>query len=187
MPLHIEDEHTEKEREVHPAGLRPATCLFVEDVGLQKVEYNGAEKIQRKGLFLWETSARKKDGSPFLILLNRTLSTFKEAKLRKEIQGLIGKDLTDEEAKKFDWDISGTSGLLNFSHKTEAGKTYANVSSMAPLMEGMAAYIPVTSSQPDWFKKIVSEAKAKSLTQAEAVNTVLNENVPPHSEDDLPF
>ncbi len=182
MALHIQDE--QGPREIHPAGLRQGACIAVEDVGLQKTNYQGAEKIQRKGFFLWETTARKEDGSPFLILISRTLSTFKESKLRKDVEGLLGRKMSEEEAKTFDWDISGKVGLLNFIHNENDGKTYANVSSMAPLMDGMAAYVPITTAQPDWFKKIVSEARAKAVTVGEAASKTA---APPHGEDDLPF
>lgn len=168
-------------REKHPAGMVQAVLIAVEDIGIQKGEYQGKPKNRRKIVLLWETSKKQADGTPFLIWNTYTASMGDNANLRADLEGWNGSPFTTEELKAFDVDtFIGRNCLLNIVH-SENGK-YANIAGITPVMEGMADLKPVNTSIPDGIKKWLDKKRSEAVPLEAAPGSA-----PPHSEDDLPF
>jgi hypothetical protein len=76
-----------------------------------------------------------KDGRPFAIFKNYTLSWSEKANLRLDLQSWRGKAFTQEEMRKFDLkNVLGAWCMLNVIERAgQNGKTYSNVDSVAPV------------------------------------------------------
>ena len=147
-----------------PTGLQQAVCYGEWDLGWQKVEWEGKEKIMHKlmlGFELKETiESGEYEGKRFCVFKKYTALLSDKATLRKDLESWRGREFTKDELKGFDiGNVVGKGCMLNITHKEANGKTYVNISSISPLMKGMENMIPENSSvTPDWIKKIQGEA-----------------------------
>ncbi len=177
MPIYIEN--NDKPRELHPPGMTQAVCIGVEDIGLQKSSFQGADKIQRKVVFLWETTKKDASGHPFIMSKKYTASMFDKANLRKDLEGWAGKKFTDEQAKKVDVELfKGRNCLLNIVHSDD--EKYANIAGITPVMEGMPPIKP-TGNVPDGLKKWLDKMRSEAVEPMDS-----HEEPPPHDADDMP-
>jgi len=86
-----------------PAGLQPAVCTGIIDLGTQKVTFQGQEKQQRKIRILFELLDEKQaDGRPFTISKKYTLSMSDRANLKADLEGWRGRPFTPDDFDKFD-------------------------------------------------------------------------------------
>lgn len=176
MAIIIEEEQRGP-KELHPAGLTQAVCVEIIDLGLQRSEYQGKEKVQRKVLFVWETSEKMEGGSPFLLTKKYTASMWDKANLRADLEGWAGKKFTEEQSRSFDIEVfKGRNCLLNIVH-SDNGK-YANIEGITPLMNGMTKIVPVLTDLPDGIKKWVEKMRSEAVKPADGKT--------PHPDDDLP-
>lgn len=140
-----------------PAGNHIAVCYRVIDLGTQRVEYKGEEKHQRKVLISWEIPDEKMDdGRPFTIGQKFTWSMSEKANLRKTLESWRGVPFkeTDFGPGGFDiMNIIGVGCMLNVVHATNAGKTYANIASVAKLPKGITAPGPTNARNFVWLSK----------------------------------
>lgn len=182
MPLYAKA-NPDTPKEMPPAGLLQAVCVFVEDLGLQKTEYKGQVKVQHKIVVIWEIDDREgamEDGRRFMISKRYTLSLFQQAQLRKDLETWRGKAFTPEEEAGFDVErLIGVNCLLNVMHEENGGRTYANIKGVMPLKSGMEKIQPVATEVPKW----VAEARLKAVQPDNTPPSA----PPPHTEDDLPF
>ena len=129
--------------EVTPAGLHLARCYRIVDVGTQKSEYMGQVKFQHKIMIGWEILGtdeqgqpiRMKDGRPFAMFKNYTLSWSEKATLRSDLQSWRGKPFTQEELRRFDLKtVLGAYCMLNvIERQGNDGKMYVNVAGVSPV------------------------------------------------------
>jgi hypothetical protein len=136
-------ENTVRDFENCPPGLHLSRCYRIIDLGTQRSEYKGQVKTLHKIMFAWEIHGfdedgkdlRMKDGRPFAIFKNYTLSWSDKANLRNDLQAWRGKPFTDEEMRKFDLkNVLGAWCMLNIIHRTgESGGIYANVNGITPV------------------------------------------------------
>jgi hypothetical protein len=116
-----------------------ARCIAAIGLGTHPNTHPDAKAGAMKAelMLIWELSDLMEDGKPFTINWRGTLSLGKNANLTTRIlQPWRNKDFTDEEKAGFDlMKVVGVPGLLTVKHK---GK-YANVGSLIPLPEAMAA------------------------------------------------
>jgi len=118
-------------------------CVDVIDYGLITVEYQGRKKQQHKIGVVWQVEAKMDDGRPFTVRKRYTLTLDERGTLRKDLQSWRGVPFTDEELKGFDVEkLIGANCLLNVTHATRDGKTYANVDAIMPLHKGMPKLAP---------------------------------------------
>ena len=179
MPIIIEN--NDKPRELHPAGMTQGVCIGVYDIGLQATNFQGVEKVQRKVIFLWETTKKDSGGSPFIMAKKYTASMFDKANLRKDLESWNGKKYTDEQAKKVDIELfNGKNGLLNIVHSDD--EKYANVAGITPLMEGMPPIKATITTLPDGLKKWIDKMRSEAVEPMEAGHQA----PPPHGDDDMP-
>ena len=138
-----------------PEGTHLAILYRVMNLGTRLQEYMGKPKEHKDTLvtltfeFPNERSkftAKNEDGTeeevdkPLVLSREFTLSMGPKSNLRPFVEGIIGVKLLDEEAYAFDLeDLVGKSCLVTVNHRESKtnGKTYANVTSTAPLMRGM--------------------------------------------------
>jgi hypothetical protein len=85
---------------------------------------------------------------PFVVGSKLTFSMGSKANLRKIVEGIIGVTLLDHEAEAFDIEqLLGKACLVNIKNTTKGDKTYTNIETTTPLMEGMVAkeaFNPIT-------------------------------------------
>jgi hypothetical protein len=214
MSFVVEDKGGDFER--CPQGMHLARCYRIIDLGTQKSEYMGQVKYLHKVMLGWEihgmnddgTPIKMKDGRPFAIFKNYTLSWSEKANLRLDLQSWRGKAFTQEEMRKFDLkNVLGAFCMLNIIERPgQDGKTYTNVNGVTPVpamikQNGLPAAVNVNEmfnlQEPDWVmfekfsdnlkKKIISSPEfekakggAKTAQQAPAASTV-------EEDDDIPF
>jgi hypothetical protein len=204
--------------EATPAGMHLGRCYRIIDLGTQKSEYLGQVKTLRKVMLGWEIHAqdddgnplRMKDGRPFGMFKNYTLSWAEKANLRADLQSWRGKPFSQEEMRRFDLKtILGAWCMLNVIEKQgNDGKMYVNVTGITPVpsmikQAGMPA--PVNKNEvfmiesPDMEifqtfsdnlkKKIMGSPEWDKLhgKQASAQRTHAVPKPAPLDDDDIPF
>lgn len=183
-----------------PAGAHVARCCWVIDLGTQRSER--FQKDQEKVLLGWELPEElitegDRVGEPYFISQRYTLSLNEKATLRQHLESWRGKAFTEAELDAFDLrNVLDKACTLGITHKTNGEKTYANVSSVSPLMKGMTARprinplllydlakpdAGVFAKMPEWLQKLVSESR-----EAKGQSVPQQEDPPTHSDDDEP-
>ena len=130
-------------REVCPSGNHLARCYRIVDLGTQKKEFKGTVKYLHEITLYWEIHGTDdngkpmlmKDGRPFGIFKNYTMSWASLANLRIDLQAWRGKPFTDEELRRFDLKtILDQWCMLNvIQNKAMNGNTYANIKGITPV------------------------------------------------------
>jgi hypothetical protein len=142
MSFYVEDKGGDFER--CPSGMHLARCYRIIDLGTQKSEYMGQTKYLHKVMLGWEihgthddgTPIKMKDGRPFAIFKNYTLSWSEKANLRLDLQSWRGKPFTQEEMRKFDLkNVLGAWCMLNVIERPgkNDNKIYTNVDGVTPV------------------------------------------------------
>jgi len=214
MSFIVENTFQEFER-VNP-GLHLARCYRVIDLGTQKTNYKGQMKMTRQVMISWEILGsddtgqpiRMKDGRPFMISRNFTLSWAESSNLRASLQSWRGRPFSQEERRRFDLkNILGAWCMLNVIEKTAEGdKTYSRVENITPV-PGMIKQAglpqPVNEAQmftlqsPDWgvFEKLGQGIKNKIMASPEYAKAKAPKSdyddsdfqATPNDEDEMPF
>lgn len=214
MSFYVEDKGGNFER--CPPGMHLARCYRIIDLGTQKSEYMGQTKYLHKIMLGWEIHGtddsgqplRMKDGRPFAIFKNYTLSWSEKANLRLDLQAWRGKPFTQEEMRKFDLkNVLGAWCMLNIIETDRDGKTYTNVNGVTPVpsiikQSGMPAEVNKKElfnlSDPDMemFQGFSDNLKAKIQSSPEwqklqgktaAPEPAKARSVPEEDSDDIPF
>jgi hypothetical protein len=141
MSFIVEDKGGNYER--CPAGMHLGRCYRIVDLGTQKSEYMGQVKYLHKIMVGWEIhgtddsgkAIQMRDGRPFAIFKNYTLSWSEKANLRLDLQSWRGKAFTQEEMRKFDLkNVLGAWCMLNVIERAgQNGNVYANVDGITPV------------------------------------------------------
>ena len=128
-----------------PAGLQLARCYGVFDTGTHHDTMY--DKDKRECVVVFEVPSVRikiqKEGEeekdlPRAISQKYTISLHEKANLRKHLESWRGRAFTTEELAGFDLkNIVDKPCLLNIIHNTPADVTYANISTITPLMTGM--------------------------------------------------
>lgn len=126
-----------------PTGAHLARCYRIVDLGTQKSEYMGEVKHLHKIMLGWEVHGvddngkplTTKDGRPFAMFKNYTLSWSEKANLRLDLQSWRGKAFDQEEMRKFDLKtVLGAWCMLNVIERPGTnGNIYANVNGVTPV------------------------------------------------------
>jgi hypothetical protein len=78
-------------------------CFRVIDLGTQREEYQGEQKIANRVLVSWELpNELMADGRPFAVSRFYTNSLHEKAALRKDLEAWRGKPFTEAELERFD-------------------------------------------------------------------------------------
>jgi len=189
-------------RALVPPGTHAARVYMIADLGIQETTFKAETKNKRMIMFRWELldETISIDGKdvPMTVGKEFSFSMHELAGLRKMIESIVGKRMTDKEA--YDFDVSTLIGipcLLGISHATsEAGNQYAKITSWSPPMKNMvmrelsldaacfdldAKDVRVFATLPDWLKtKIGKSAGFQSAIYGSAMPQ-------DKDEDDIPF
>lgn len=136
----IKETKAESTFKLPPSGSHLGRLYRVLDLGTQKVEWQGAIKMQRKLMFTFELYGEDNDGQPLsmpdgkpLIISKRyTMSLGEQSTLRKDLESWRGKKFTPEELQGFDLNVLlGKLAMCNVTQTDREGKTYANLSGLS--------------------------------------------------------
>jgi hypothetical protein len=208
MSLYAENKGGDFERA--PTGSHLGRCYRIVDLGTQKTEFQGTVKFQHKVMFGFElsiisdggSSVKMRDGRPFAIFKNYTLSWSDKATLRQDLQSWRGKPFSQDELNRFDLkNVLGQWGMVNVIERAGAnGKTYMNVSTITPVpamirQQGMPQGINklemFTLSNPDMemFNTFSENLKAKIASSPEWQKLSQAQPTPSYANDDeeIPF
>lgn len=129
-----------------PAGNHIAICNAIVDLGIQPgrgMYPDPKHECYVRFELPTERVSYQKDGKdhegPMSIGRTFTASMSEKANLRKFIEGWFGKKFPNDDAAA-DFDLKHVLAkrcLLNVTHTEKGGKTYANVTSAAPIPKGM--------------------------------------------------
>ena len=121
------------------AGVYPARCIQVVELGTRDNEYQGEVKKRKEIVIIWELSELMEDGRPFVVSWRGTNSLSDKSKLLPLLVSWRGKAFTPEELGKFEMkNILDKPCMINVSLATsKAGKDYNGVISVMPLPKGM--------------------------------------------------
>lgn len=128
-----------------------AVCYDVWDIGIQKGEWMGKEKIAHKVIIGFEVdelvSSGPSKGKRLIINQFFTLSLRKGSNLKAMLEGWLG-ELTPHQLKAFDLEkLIGMNCILNIVHKDDKAK----IKSVAPIMKSMMPFKPENKrSIPEW-------------------------------------
>jgi len=171
-----------------PPGMHLARCYRIVDLGTQKTEYMGQVKFLHKIMLGWEihttkedgTTLKMRDGRPFAMFKNYTLSWSEKANLRLDLQSWRGKPFTQEEMRRFDLEtVLGAWCLLNVIERPgKDGKTYVNIDTVTPvpsmmkkagLPEGVNKIEMFNLDNPNWnmFETFSDNLKVKIMASPE--------------------
>jgi len=126
-----------------PAGMHLARCYRIVDLGTQKTEWNGKEKVNYKIMMLWEVHGEDDQGNslvtdrgePMTISKNYTMSLGEMSSLRADLKSWRGRDFTPEELRGFQLkNVLGAWCMLTVARTTgRDDKEYSNVMSVNPV------------------------------------------------------
>ena len=206
---------TESTFKLIPAGVYPARCYSMVELGTQEIESMGKIKSVRQLLLSWELPLelevfnQEKGLQPYSVNKTYNLSMYETANLRRDLESWRGKRFTEEEAKEFDiTKLLGVPCQISIIHNVgkDGNRTYANINSITNIMKGIE--VPdqinpkrllefsnfdweVYKSLPDWLKeKITKSPEYKALAGFNDVQSQdESENIQEESKepDDLPF
>lgn len=172
------------------AGMVQAVCSHIYDIGLQRGEYKGEEKITHQCVIMWELEERIKDGDHagkrFTVSKFYTASLSEKANLRKDLASWRGRDFTEQELLGFELDnIIGVNCYLNLIvKKKKNGDDTIAVAAIAPFKRKEGGPIPMerelpSDYVPDWVKKLIDgSVKEGQATQPDTSGIESNDEIP---------
>jgi hypothetical protein len=210
MAIIAESTGSGKEFQPIEAGTYAARCYSMIYMGTFDENFQGQEKVQKKVRLTFELPTelkvfKEENGEqPCVLSKDFTLSLHEKAGLRKFLNSWRGKALTDEEAKAFDITVLiGIPCLLGISHKvSKDGKTYAEISSVSPLMKGQSIPAQINPSfewsvlewndekfqaMPQWLREKIMKSHEYMAMSGQAMTEKINATTLAPQNDDLPF
>lgn len=141
-----------------PAGIHAAVCDMVANIGNQRIEYKGEEKIKEKVHLRFEVPQERlqyeKNGEaidrPMSIGITLTNSLHEKATLRALLESWRGRAFTEAELKLFDLaTIASKPCMITVEHRVKNDKTYANITGISKFNKVMkVAGQEVTIEEP---------------------------------------
>lgn len=139
MPIIAKESSSNRDFIPAPAGVHPAVCCDVVDLGVLEVTFGGKTKKQHKVRVVWQIEEVMADNKPYLVQKRYTLSLHEKAALRKDLESWRGRPFTPEELSGFDLEnLIAAPALLNVVHNPgREGGVFANIASIMKLPKGM--------------------------------------------------
>ncbi len=179
MPIHGKQATFEQP----PMGLNAAVIAGVYDIGTHKFEWQGKVSENPQIIIAIELEEAQAEGEfkgqPFRVYKFSSLYMSKNAKLRKDVNAILGRVLSDSEAKAFDIEsLVGTNCYVNLMADGDKYK----IDSFSAVNKRSPALAPVMTKEPEF----VTKKRAESLEAKGGAGP--RTDAPPHSEeDDLAF
>lgn len=137
------DEFTIKnEYEIASAGPCVAVCVDFINLGdcVEQYQSNPPHVVPKGALVFQIEEVNKQTSKRFEPSVEKSLMFGNKAGLRKFLEAWRGRAYSDEEARKGAplHKLVGQCGIITIEHKTSgAGRTYANITNIGPLLRGM--------------------------------------------------
>jgi hypothetical protein len=135
-------------KSIAPEGMHVARVYQIIDLGTTEQGGNFPGK-KRKVQFLLELPMElaifnpEKGEQPYYLRKGYTLSMNSKSTLRKDVESLLGKKMSDDEAAKFNvFSLLGAPCMVQVVHVVKGENTYANINNMTPLPKGMVCPAP---------------------------------------------
>lgn len=178
MPIHGKQIKFEQP----PMGLNHAVIAGVWDIGTQVFNWQGKTSENPQIVIMMELAAKMTEGEnagkPFQAAKFENLYMSKNARLRKDIESIVGKKFSsDDEAAIFD--VESLVGMNVFINLMEDGDKF-KIDSFAKPPAGTPNMRATLTTMPDW----VAKKRAASLEESALSNGNAKSNNP---EDSLPF
>lgn len=165
-------------------GVHPAVLADIVDLGMVNTGFGQKHKVR----FVWVTEEKDSDGRQKYAFKRYTLSLHEKANLRKDVKGILGKDIDGEE-----FDIETLIGKYNnlviqHGEDEKTGKVYANVVTLMKPTKRVA--IPqdfVRAKDKDQSKKPAQSVKAAGGGTSVAAAILAPINSQPITDEDIPF
>ena len=158
-----------------PEGTHLARCYLLTDVGYQETKFGTKLQV----VIGWEIPGQLLDsGLPMIIYSTYTNSMNEKANLRLHLESWRGRKMTEKDVAGFDLrNILGHPCLLTVLHNSEGPRTYANVTAVTPVPDGLPVPEAVNDKVmfdidedadakhlPEWIQKKIAEAKTGTET-----------------------
>ena len=167
-----------------PAGPHHVVCVDGINLGM-RVEENekGRKKLTPKYAFVFQSSRLNPDTNErFLIVREFTLSMNDRGNLRKFVEGWLGTRMSDEQAESFNlaalYRRNGIGTVIQ-KEKQSGGGSYAQLTSITGLMEGMPTIEPHGYTRPEYllerkaeYAKAAQEFAAKEALHAQSASLI---------------
>lgn len=134
MPITVSENR--KDFPTHPEGVYQAVCCDVVDLGIEKVSFDGVEKMVRKIRLYFQTEEFEPDGQKrFIVAKKFTASLSEKSALRQFLQAWRSRIFTSQELDEFDLEkLIGANCQIQIIHQLgRDGKTYANIGAILPI------------------------------------------------------
>jgi hypothetical protein len=186
-----------------PQGTHVAICNMVVDLGKQRKEWQGQERIRPEIFLRWELPNERlewtdKDGNakegPRVIGQTYTLALNDRANLRRDLEAWLGRAFTAEELAGFDVaKLLGVPCMVTVTHAEKQGRVYANVTGVTGLPKGMPKpdhcevspilydneHLGAFDHLPEWLqKKIDAQVKDEPQRQPAMADDDLDDDIP---------
>lgn len=150
-------------------GIHQAVCVDVVDLGMIDTR---AGKQRHKVKIVWELEAENPETKkPFLASRRYTLSLFKEAHLRKDLETWRARKFTPDELDGFDLErLIGANCQLQILHNPDDdGRVWANVQAIIPITKNMTKLAP----SPEYVRE-----KDRATEQKTAPVEITDDDIP---------
>lgn len=146
------------------AGMHQAVCVFVNNIGTHKSEYQGKTIYKKQVVISWEIdqkiSGGESDGKPFMVSKFYTLSLHEKAELRKDLEAWRGRQFGEDELSGFDLkNLIGANCYLNLV-ETDRGKR--KIASIMPIKKTDAKLSPTMDKPSPNFQAWIDRLRADS-------------------------
>jgi hypothetical protein len=198
MPIYMPEE---RPRDLPPAGAHTAVCFRVIDLGTQQTPFGVKHQIY----IGWELpDERMGNGQPFTIGRYYTYSSDERATLRGDIQGWLGRPLSNSDFGKFDLTtLLGTTCTLGVKHETKNDKMRAAIASVMRAAKGTPARLPLINDAvalslndrpfdfaayealPSWLRETV--AKSPEYSAVNGSGALVATSTRDALDDEIPF
>ena len=133
------NQNKETSYEVCEAGVFPARCIQVVELGTHDNDYKGEISKRKELMIVFELSELMQDGRPFTVKWQGTNTLSDKGKLFKMLSEWRGRAFTPEELKQFALkNILDKCCMVNITKEvSKKGKEYNKLVSVMPLPKGM--------------------------------------------------
>ena len=151
MPIHGKQIKYEQP----PMGLNHAVIAGVFDIGTQVFNWQGKTSQNPQVVLVMELASKQTEGDnagkPFQVVKFENLYMSKNARLRKDVESILGKKFSsDDEAAAYD--LESLVGVNLFVNLIEDGDKF-KIDSFAPPIAGTAHFRPLILTEPEWVTK----------------------------------
>lgn len=142
----------------HVAGIHPAVCVDVIDLGLVETDFQGQRQLKNKVRVFFETEQRNEEGKNCIITKTFTASLHPKARLAGFLSTWRGRPIVPGESIDLAKLIGANCTLVISHQKNPVGGTYASIDAVSKPTKRL---VPSGQYDPVAARQRVAEWKAK--------------------------